>query len=269
MQLTTLVALAAAFAPALAYPITGSTVNCRSGPGTNYAVKKTYKKGTDVKISCQTTGTNVNGNNIWDKTQHGCYVADYYVKTGTNGYVTKKCSGGGGGGGGSSKCTVPKSNKATVDLIADFEGFSANIYTDLTGHPTVGYGHLCQKKGCSEVKYKIPLSKADGKKLLADDMKRFEKCITSLAGSKMKLNMNQYGALVSWSFNFGCGAAGSSTLIKRLNKGENPNTVLSEELIKWVHGDGKVIAGLVRRRKAEIALAKKATSAKALPAKCS
>jgi surface antigen len=85
-----------------AYPITGTTVNCRSGPGTSYAVKKSYSKGFDVKISCQTTGTSVNGNNIWDKTQDGCYVADYYVKTGTNGFVTKKCSGGGGGGGGGS-----------------------------------------------------------------------------------------------------------------------------------------------------------------------
>lgn len=99
-------------------------------------------------------------------------------------------------------------------------------------------------------------------------MKRFEKCITSLAGSKMKLNLNQYGALVSWSFNVGCGAAGSSQLIKRLNKGENTNTVISQELPKWVHGGNVVLPGLVRRRNAEIALAKKATNDKAIPAKC-
>ena len=42
--------------------------------------------------------------------------------------------------------------------------------TDATGHPTVGYGHMCTKSKCAEVKYKIPLSKTDGKKLLADDM---------------------------------------------------------------------------------------------------
>ncbi|GAB1317716.1 Peptidase C51 domain-containing protein [Madurella fahalii] len=93
---------AVTFSVTNAYPVTGDTLNCRSGPGTSYAVKRTYKKGADVKISCQTSGTSVNGNNIWDKTQHGCYVADYYVKTGTNGYVTKKCSSSGGGGGGGS-----------------------------------------------------------------------------------------------------------------------------------------------------------------------
>ncbi|KAK4151993.1 CHAP domain-containing protein [Chaetomidium leptoderma] len=85
-----------------AYPITGSVVNCRSGPGTSYAVKKSYSKGQDIKVSCQTSGTSVEGNNIWDKTQDGCYVADYYVKTGINGYVTDKCSSSGGGGGGGS-----------------------------------------------------------------------------------------------------------------------------------------------------------------------
>lgn len=41
---------------------------------------------------------------------------------------------------------------------------------DPVGNPTVGYGHLCTLTGCKEVKYPIPLSKTDGKKLLADDM---------------------------------------------------------------------------------------------------
>jgi lysozyme len=83
-----------------------------------------------------------------------------------------------------------------------------------------------------------------------------------------KLNGNQYGALVSWTFNLGCGAAKSSTLMKRLNGGESPGTVISEELPKWVNGNGKVLPGLVSRRKAEIELSKKATGDEALPAKC-
>lgn len=97
----TLVALSLAAAVS-AYPITGSGVHCRSGPGTSHGVVKSYSKGHQVKISCQTSGTNVFGNNIWDKTDDGCYVADYYVKTGKNGYVTGKCGGNSGGGGGGS-----------------------------------------------------------------------------------------------------------------------------------------------------------------------
>jgi len=79
------------------------------------------------------------------------------------------------------------------------------------------------------------------------------------------LNANQYGALVSWAFNVGCGAAGSSTLVSRLNKGENPKTVIATELPKWNKGNGKPIPGLTRRRKAEVDLANTATNDPALP----
>ena len=98
MKLTYFAACTLAFfctSAVASYPITGDNVNCRSGPGTSYAAKKTYAKGHEVSISCQTAGTDVSGNSIWDKTSDDCYVADYYVKTGSNGYVTSKCSGGG------------------------------------------------------------------------------------------------------------------------------------------------------------------------------
>ncbi|AEO71813.1 uncharacterized protein THITE_2171711 [Thermothielavioides terrestris NRRL 8126] len=102
---------AVAFSVTSAYPITGNGVNCRSGPGTSHAVKKVYAKGTDIKVTCQTEGTSINGNSIWDKTSDGCYVADYYVKTGSNSYVTKKCSSGGSSGGsGSGKVPGPVEN---------------------------------------------------------------------------------------------------------------------------------------------------------------
>ncbi len=82
------------------------------------------------------------------------------------------------------------------------------------------------------------------------------------------LNLNQYGALVSWSFNIGCSAAESSTLASRLNGGEDVNTVLAEELPRWKYGGGVVLPGLVRRRDAEVALAARAGSGPALPVSC-
>jgi hypothetical protein len=98
-----LFALALAALPLVsAYPIKSNTLNCRSGPSTGNKIVKTYNKGTDIKISCQTTGDSVSGNNLWDKTQDGCYVSDYYVKTGTNGMVAGQCGSTGGGGGGGS-----------------------------------------------------------------------------------------------------------------------------------------------------------------------
>ncbi|KAH7014243.1 lysozyme [Microdochium trichocladiopsis] len=163
-------------------------------------------------------------------------------------------------------CDIPEVNSATVNLISEFEGFRADIYTDPTGNPTVGYGHLCADSSCSDVSYPIPLSQANGKALLADDLYTPEECITMMTNSGVTLNLNEFGALVSWAFNMGCGAARGSTLVKRLNAGEEPQTVIAQELPKWVYGNGEVLPGLVRRRDAEVDLAQTATSAPALPA---
>lgn len=95
-----------------------------------------------------------------------------------------------------------------------------------------------------------------------------QNCITTMTTNNVRLNANQYGAVVSWAFNVGCGAARSSTLIKRLNAGQAPRTVLDEELPQWNKGNGKPIAGLTRRRKAEVDLSHQPTNQGALPAKC-
>jgi lysozyme len=77
-----------------------------------------------------------------------------------------------------------------------------------------------------------------------------------------------YGALVSWAFNVGTANEASSTLIRRLNAGEDELTVIAQELPKWNKAGGNVLPGLTRRRAAEVALAKTSTSAGALPVGC-
>ncbi|KAL2817622.1 hypothetical protein BJX63DRAFT_429667 [Aspergillus granulosus] len=99
MQLINLALVLAAVASMTnAYPISGDNVNCRSGPSTSYDVVKTYAKGTEVDLECQTYGETVLGTSLWDKTTDGCYVTDYYVKTGTTGMVADPCDGGSGSG---------------------------------------------------------------------------------------------------------------------------------------------------------------------------
>lgn len=92
----------------------------------------------------------------------------------------------------------------------------------------------------------------------------FEVCLGN-AISSVRLNANQYGALVSWSFNVGCGNMRSSTLVKRLNNGEDPNTVAEQELPKWNKAGGQVVDGLTRRRAEEVNLFQTYTSSGALP----
>ncbi|KAF3384370.1 hypothetical protein F1880_002065 [Penicillium rolfsii] len=91
-----LIALSAAITLPLAsaYPVNADDLHCRSGPGTNYGIVKSYKRDTDLSITCQAAGISVNGDQLWDKTSDGCYVSDYYVKTGSSSYITKHCDGG-------------------------------------------------------------------------------------------------------------------------------------------------------------------------------
>lgn len=96
----------------------------------------------------------------------------------------------------------------------------------------------------------------------------FQQCITLTTAASVTLNDNQYGALVSWSYNVGCGAAQSSSLIQRLNAGEDANTVAAEELPKWNKGGGEVLPGLTRRRAAEVELHNTASDTGALPVGC-
>lgn len=68
-------------------------------------------------------------------------------------------------------CGPPSVNAATVALIKEFEGFVKSPAPDPIGLPTVGYGHLCKTKGCSEVPYPFPLSEAQAAALLQSDLK--------------------------------------------------------------------------------------------------
>jgi lysozyme len=266
MKLSAITTFSLALSGASAYLIKADGVHCRSGPGTNYGVKKTYNKGHDVSITCQTPGTSVNGDKLWDKTSDGCYVSDYYVKTGTSDYVAKKC------GSGSPAPAPPSSgsyckglNAAGINLITKWEGFVAKPKPDPIGLPTVGYGHLCQQKNCGEVKYKFPLTKTTARELLNDDIPKYTKCLAEYLNDKPKLNSNQWAALTSWVFNEGCGNAKTSSLIRRLNKGESPNLVAAQELPKWKYAGGKVFQGLVDRRKDEVALFKTPSSKQSYP----
>ncbi|MGA6579692.1 glycoside hydrolase family protein, partial [Providencia sp. NPDC089923] len=59
-------------------------------------------------------------------------------------------------------------------------------------------------------------------------------------------------ALYSFAFNVGTGAFAKSTMLKKLNAGDQYGAC--EELKRWVYAGGKVWRGLVNRREAEAAI---------------
>ena len=80
------------------------------------------------------------------------------------------CIRGGGGDNGGGSCP-PSVQPNIIDFIKSFEGFEASPYKDVAGFPTVGYGHLCETDGCTELPYLYPMSQAEGEELLADDVR--------------------------------------------------------------------------------------------------
>lgn len=149
-------------------------------------------------------------------------------------------------------------------MIQSFEAFAAKPYLDPIGLETVGYGHLCKRPGCTEVPFQFPMTEAQASTLLQSDLTR---SIIYLRRHR-RHGHSQYGALVSWAFNVGCGNSRRSRLISRLNAGEDPNTVASEELPKQRKGGGRVLPWLVTRRNREVAFFKTASSIMAHPPTC-
>lgn len=143
-------------------------------------------------------------------------------------------------------------NKASLDLIKQFEGLKFTTYLCPAGVPTIGYGTT---KGLTRADVgKKKITEAEATRLLQEDVKRFEAAVDRLV--KVPLTPNQRGALVSFTYNVGEGALASSTLLKRINAKDFPGAMRS--LVQWnkarVRGVLTPLAGLTRRRQAEVKL---------------
>jgi lysozyme len=138
--------------------------------------------------------------------------------------------------------------EAGLKLIKSFEGLMLHAYKCSAGVLTIGYGHTGGDVYPDQV-----ITDTTAEELLQKDLRRFEKGVGDYVN--VPLTQNEFDALVSFAFNCGLGALAESTLLRRLNAGEDKPTVFRQELVKWVNGPNGPLPGLVRRRDAEIALA--------------
>lgn len=92
------------------------------------------------------------------------------------------------------------------------------------------------------------ITREKSREVLRSDLVRFERAVND--GVKVKLNQNQFDALVSLAFNIGEGAFGRSTLLRMLNA--NNYKGAAEQFLVWKNAGGRPI--LLNRRKREKAL---------------
>lgn len=130
---------------------------------------------------------------------------------------------------------------AGISLIEQFEGLRLTAYKDPVGIWTIGYGHtLTAKPGMT-----ITKAKAEG--LLREDLILAQTAIDSKV--RTVLTQYEYDALACFTFNVGAGAFANSTLLHLLNAGDK--TGAAEQFLRWDHAGGRVLTGLVARRRAE------------------
>jgi len=134
-----------------------------------------------------------------------------------------------------------------LELIKEFEGFSANAYLCPAKIPTIGYGNTFWEDG-RKVKIGEQISKAKALELLEFlANKDFADKIFTLL--KVEVNQNQFDAMTSLAYNIGVGAFSNSTLLKRVNAKDFIGA--SNEFLKWDKSGGKPLLGLTRRRQRE------------------
>jgi lysozyme len=139
-------------------------------------------------------------------------------------------------------------NAEGLNLIKRWEGLRLDAYICPAGVWTIGYGSTGDHVYPGQV-----ITEPEAEELLRKDLWRFEDAVSSKV--TVGLTDNEYAALVSFSYNVGCGAFQESTLLRRLNAGEPKPRVFSEELPKWCKANGQTLQGLLNRRNDEIALA--------------
>ena len=164
-----------------------------------------------------------------------------------------------------------KLSKAGADLMHRFEGCRNRPYLCPAHIHTIGFGHVLYQeqirlpmvrvegKDIPMIRKEMPLKPEDSRvwtkeeieELFADDVATFERGVLRLVPGCAG-RQGAFDALVSISFNFGLGNLQRSTIRMKANRGDWEGA--AEAFMMWTKGGGQVLPGLVKRRKAEIAL---------------
>ena len=133
-----------------------------------------------------------------------------------------------------------KTSQKGIDLICKFEGLRLKAYKAIQSEKyyTIGYGHYG-----SDVKPYQTITIQEALKLLEKDLKKFEKNVNKY-NSLYKFNQNEFDSLVSFAYNIG-------SIDQLTHNGTRTKKQIATAILNYNKANGKVLAGLVKRRKAE------------------
>ena len=163
-----------------------------------------------------------------------------------------------------------KLSKAGADLMHRYEGCRNRAYLCPAHIWTIGFGHVLYQeqirlpmikteKYTGMIRKEFPLREEDSRvwsqaeidQLFAQDVASFERGVLRLAPN-LAGRQGAFDAAVSFSFNAGLGNFQRSTI--RMKIGRNDWEGAAQAFMQWTKGGGRELPGLVKRRKAEVAL---------------
>lgn len=133
-----------------------------------------------------------------------------------------------------------------LSLIKRYEGFSPVPYRCPAGYLTIGYGHVVMPGE----RWEQPVGEDEATQILRRDVRIAERGVSRQI-SYLK-GQGAFDALVSFTFNLGEAALQRSRLRAAVNRKDDADT--AAQWGRWVYAAGRVLPGLVARRKAELAL---------------
>lgn len=144
-----------------------------------------------------------------------------------------------------------KASKAAIDLIHSFESLKLQSYRDpgsSNGLPiTNGWGSTSDINGLP-IKLGATWTADYANRVFKRDIDQFSANVAKALGSA-KTTQNQFDAMVSFAYNVGIEAFRTSTLLRKHKAADYIGA--ENEFHRWNKNDGRVMNGLIRRRKAE------------------
>lgn len=146
-------------------------------------------------------------------------------------------------------------NKDLITLVKHFEGCHLTAYKDPVGIWTIGWGETDGVTRGMKISQEI----ADAMLLhrlttFAEQVNyflNFDLALRFASPPRGPLQEHELGAITSLVYNIGFGAFRRSTLARKLRLGRPTNKEVTAQFIRWNKAGGRVLPGLVRRRKAE------------------
>jgi len=145
--------------------------------------------------------------------------------------------------------------QTAVDMIVHFEKMHrigphglVYPYHDAVGYPTIGVGHLLSRIRWEPLQNFKPITLEEAQYLHHTDLDKFAIGVGKLV--KVPVTDNQFGAIVSLSFNIGLSNLQASTLLRTLNR-LGALADVGDQFLRWDKAGGVVLRGLTRRRIAE------------------